>query len=101
VVPGGAGVVGSELGLADPAHAGQQLGQHTFKPTDPVSKEIAQYEEDTSAAGVLGAITPHPSGADTVEATFLRIADDMSQGKTKVADAVKQFFSEAKAALAA
>ncbi|MFJ9965770.1 extracellular solute-binding protein [Streptomyces avermitilis] len=72
-----------------------------FKPTDPVSKEIAQYEEDTSAAGVLGALTPHPSGADTVEATFLRIADDMSQGKTKVADAVKQFFSEAKTALAA
>ncbi|GGX48689.1 ABC transporter substrate-binding protein [Streptomyces fructofermentans] len=72
-----------------------------YRPADASSKAIAQYEEDVAAAGVLGAITPHPAGADTVEAAFLRIAGDMSQGKTKVSDAVKQFFSEAKTALAA
>ncbi|MFG2939305.1 ABC transporter substrate-binding protein [Streptomyces sp. NPDC048282] len=72
-----------------------------FKPTDTVSKEIAQYEEDTAKAGVLGTITPHPSGADTIEAAFLRIGGDMSQGKTKVSDAVKQFFSESEAAFQA
>ncbi|MGP3982394.1 ABC transporter substrate-binding protein [Streptomyces sp. KR80] len=71
-----------------------------FKPTDPVNKGIAEYEEKTAAAGVLEPITPHPAGADTVEAAFLRIATDMALGKTQVADAVKQFFSEAKAALA-
>lgn len=49
---------------------------------------------------MLGAITPHPAGADTVESAFLRIGGDMSQGTTKVSDAVKQFFSEAKTALA-
>ncbi|MEU1162506.1 substrate-binding domain-containing protein [Streptomyces sp. NPDC090075] len=72
-----------------------------FKPTDTVSKEIAQYEDDTAKAGVLGTITPHPSGADTIEAAFLRIGGDMSQGKTKVSDAVKQFFSESEAAFQA
>jgi multiple sugar transport system substrate-binding protein len=72
-----------------------------FKPTDEVNKAIAQYEEDVAAAGVLGKITPHPSGTDTVEAAFLRIAGDLNQGKTKVSDAVKQFFSEAESALAA
>ncbi|WP_055617607.1 ABC transporter substrate-binding protein, partial [Streptomyces phaeochromogenes] len=72
-----------------------------YKPTDAPNKAIAQYEEDVAAAGVLGTITPHPAGADTVEAAFLRIAGDMSQGKTKVSDAVKQFFSEAESALAA
>ncbi|MFE2583640.1 ABC transporter substrate-binding protein [Streptomyces sp. NPDC059378] len=72
-----------------------------YKPTDAVGKEIAQYEQDTAAAGVLGAITPHPSGADTVEAAFLRISGDMAQGKTKVSDAVKQFFSESEAAFQA
>ncbi|MER6350936.1 extracellular solute-binding protein [Streptomyces sp. NPDC001634] len=72
-----------------------------FKPTDAVNKEIAQYEDDTAKAGVLGTITPHPSGADTVESAFLRIGGDMSQGKTKVSDAVKQFFSEAQSAFSA
>jgi multiple sugar transport system substrate-binding protein len=72
-----------------------------FKPTDAVQKEIAQYEADTAKAGVLGTITPHPSGADTAESSFLRIAGDMAQGKTKVSDAVKQFFSEAQAAFSA
>lgn len=71
-----------------------------YKPTDAPNKAIAQYEEDVAAAGVLGEVTPHPAGADTVEAAFLRISGDMSQGKTKVADAVKQFFSEAETALA-
>ncbi|MFV0137063.1 ABC transporter substrate-binding protein [Streptomyces sp. HMX87] len=69
-----------------------------YKPTDPIGKEIARYEEDTAKAGVLGTITPHPSGADTVEAAFLRIGGDMAQGKTKVSDAVKQFFSESETA---
>ncbi|MFC3577100.1 ABC transporter substrate-binding protein [Streptomyces yaanensis] len=72
-----------------------------FKPTDEVNKEIAQYEDDTAKAGVLGTITPHPAGADTVESAFLRIGGDMSQGKTKVSDAVKQFFSEAQSAFSA
>ncbi|MFJ2904962.1 MULTISPECIES: ABC transporter substrate-binding protein [unclassified Streptomyces] len=69
-----------------------------YKPTDEVSKGIARYEEDTAEAGVLGKITPHPSGADVTEAAFLRIAGDMSQGKTTVSDAVKQFFSESETA---
>jgi multiple sugar transport system substrate-binding protein len=72
-----------------------------YRPTDAVSKEIAQYEEDTAKAGVLGTITPHPSGADTVEAAFLRIAGDMSLGTYKVSDAVKQFFDESEAAFQA
>jgi multiple sugar transport system substrate-binding protein len=72
-----------------------------YKPTDAVNKEIAQYEVDTAKAGVLGTITPHPSGADTVEAAFLRIGGDLGQGKTKVADAVKQFFTESEAAFQA
>ncbi|MET8860122.1 extracellular solute-binding protein [Streptomyces sp. NPDC004579] len=71
-----------------------------FQPSDAPSKAIARYEQDVAAAGVLGAITPHPAGADTVEAAFLRVGGDMSQGTTKVSDAVKQFFSEAKTALA-
>ncbi|MEV0181002.1 extracellular solute-binding protein [Streptomyces sp. NPDC050625] len=72
-----------------------------FKPTDAVSKEIAQYEEDTAKSGVLGTITPHPSGADTVEAAFLRIGGDLGQGKTTVANSVKQFFTESEAAFQA
>jgi len=72
-----------------------------FKPTDTVSKEIAQYEDTTAKSGVLGTITPHPSGADTVEASFLRIGGDLGQGKTKVTDAVKQFFTESEAAFQA
>ncbi|WP_053661807.1 ABC transporter substrate-binding protein [Streptomyces sp. MMG1121] len=72
-----------------------------YKPTDEVNKEIAQYEADTAKAGVLGTITPHPSGADTIEAAFLRIGGDLGQGKTKVSDAVKQFFTESEAAFQA
>jgi multiple sugar transport system substrate-binding protein len=72
-----------------------------FKPADAVSKEIAQYEADTQKAGVLGAITPHPSGADTIEAAFLRLGGDLGQGKAKVADSVKQFFTESDAAFQA
>jgi multiple sugar transport system substrate-binding protein len=72
-----------------------------YKPSDAVGKEIAKYEEDTAKAGVLGKITPHPSGADTSEAAFLRIAGDMSLGKVKVADAVKMFFDESEAAFQA
>ena len=38
---------------------------------------------------------------DTTEAAFLRLGGDLGQGKTKVADAVKQFFTEADAAFQA
>ncbi|MGY4928112.1 ABC transporter substrate-binding protein [Streptomyces sp. 900105755] len=72
-----------------------------YRPTDAVNKEIAQYEDDTAKAGVLGTITPHPSGADTIEAAFLRLGGDLGQGKTKVSDAVKQFFTESEAAFQA
>jgi multiple sugar transport system substrate-binding protein len=107
----------SEYGLAPiPTTDGKRTGQYlaslmlsaasseqyaAYRPADAVNKEIAQYEEDTAKAGVLGTITPHPSGADTTEAAFLRIGGDLGQGKTKVADAVKQFFTESEAAFQA
>jgi multiple sugar transport system substrate-binding protein len=72
-----------------------------FEPADAISKEIAQYEADTQKAGVLGTITPHPSGADTIEAAFLRLGSDLGQGKAKIADSVKQFFTESDAAFQA
>ncbi|OAH14224.1 ABC transporter substrate-binding protein [Streptomyces jeddahensis] len=72
-----------------------------YTPSDDQNKAIAAFEEACQKEGVLGKITPHPSGADVAEAAFLRIAGDMSQGKTKVNAAVKQFFNEAKAAFAA
>ncbi|MEU1494435.1 extracellular solute-binding protein [Streptomyces sp. NPDC005776] len=71
-----------------------------FQPTDAPSKAIGAYETEIAKAGVLEPITPHPAGADVVEAAFLRIAGDMSLGKASPEDAVKQFFSEAKTALA-
>ncbi|WP_328772882.1 ABC transporter substrate-binding protein [Streptomyces sp. NBC_00286] len=70
-----------------------------YKPTDPVNKEIAAYEESLVAAGVLEPITPHPNGADICEAAFLRIAEELGLGKRSVDDAVKQFFTESKTAL--
>ena len=60
-----------------------------FKPTDPNNKGVAAYEDEVAKAGVLGKITPHPSGADVVEAAFLRIGGEVAQGKTKPADAAK------------
>nr|WP_187283455.1 extracellular solute-binding protein [Streptomyces sp. t39] len=72
-----------------------------FQPTDPVSKKIAAYEQQIADAGVLEPITPHPAGADIVEAAFLRIAGDMALGKASAADSAKQFFTEAKTALGA
>ncbi|WP_406448387.1 extracellular solute-binding protein [Streptomyces sp. NBC_00876] len=71
-----------------------------FQPTDAPSKAIGAYETEIAEAGVLEPITPHPAGADVVEAAFLRIAGDMSLGKASPEDSVKQFFSEAKTALA-
>ncbi|MET7643637.1 extracellular solute-binding protein [Streptomyces sp. NPDC005426] len=71
-----------------------------FQPTDAPSKAIGAYESEIAEAGVLEPITPHPAGADVVEAAFLRIAGDMSLGKASPEDSVKQFFSEAKTALA-
>jgi multiple sugar transport system substrate-binding protein len=70
-----------------------------FKPTDPVNKKIAAYEQQLVDSGVLERITPHPAGADIAEAAFLRIAEEMALGKSSVAEAVRQFFSESKTAL--
>lgn len=64
-----------------------------------VNKEIAAYEEQLVDAGVLGAITPHPAGADVCEAAFLRIAEELALGERSVDEAVKQFFTECKTAL--
>ncbi|MFG2432330.1 ABC transporter substrate-binding protein [Streptomyces sp. NPDC048590] len=72
-----------------------------YEPTDAPSKAIGAYETEIAEAGVLETITPHPAGADVIEAAFLRIGGDLSLGKTSPKDAVKQFFSEAKTALAA
>jgi multiple sugar transport system substrate-binding protein len=69
-----------------------------FKPTG-VNKEIADYETAVAKAGLLEKITPHPSGADTCEAAFLRIFSEINQGTTSVDEGVTKFFSEAKTAL--
>ncbi|GHF16750.1 ABC transporter substrate-binding protein [Streptomyces fumanus] len=71
-----------------------------FQPDDEVNKAIAAYETSLVESGVLETITPHPSGADVCEAAFLRIAEEMALGKRSVEDAVKQFFTESKTALA-
>ncbi|GHB05804.1 MULTISPECIES: ABC transporter substrate-binding protein [Streptomyces] len=70
-----------------------------YRPTDAPSKAIEAYETAIAEAGVLEPITPHPAGADVIEAAFLRIAGDLSLGKASPKDSVKQFFSEAKTAL--
>ncbi|MFD9498394.1 ABC transporter substrate-binding protein [Streptomyces sp. NPDC060035] len=71
-----------------------------FQPTDAPSKAIAAYETAIADANILEPITPHPAGADVIEAAFLRISADLSLGKASPKDSVKQFFSEAKTALA-
>jgi multiple sugar transport system substrate-binding protein len=71
-----------------------------FQPDDEVNKAIAAYETSLVESGVLETITPHPAGADVCEAAFLRIAEEMALGKRSVEDAVKQFFTESKTALA-
>ncbi|MFF9037172.1 ABC transporter substrate-binding protein [Streptomyces sp. NPDC014892] len=76
-----------------------QAQYDAFKPTDPVNKAIAEYEESLVKAGVLEPITPHPNGADICEAAFMRIAEELALGKRSVDDAVKQFFTESKTAL--
>ncbi|WP_405660578.1 extracellular solute-binding protein [Streptomyces sp. NBC_01166] len=70
-----------------------------YQPADAPSKAIGAYETAIADAGVLEPITPHPAGADVIEAAFLRIGADLSLGKTSPKDSVKQFFSEAKTAL--
>lgn len=77
-----------------------QAQYDAFKPTDPVNKAIAEYEQSLVDAGVLEPITPHPNGADVCEAAFLRIGEEVGLGKRSVDDAVKQFFTESKTALA-
>ncbi|MFJ1667836.1 ABC transporter substrate-binding protein [Streptomyces bottropensis] len=76
-----------------------QAQYDAFKPTDPVNKAIAAYEESLVASGVLEPITPHPNGADICEAAFLRIGEELGLGTRSVDDAVKQFFTESKTAL--
>lgn len=71
-----------------------------YEPSDAPSKAIGAYETAIADAGVLEPITPHPAGADVIEAAFLRIGADLSLGKASPKDSVKQFFSEAKTALA-
>ncbi|QGZ52266.1 MULTISPECIES: ABC transporter substrate-binding protein [Streptomyces] len=70
-----------------------------FKPTDPVARQIAAYEQQLVDSGVLETITPHPAGADVCEAAFLRLAEEMALGKRSVPDAVKQYFTESETAL--
>ncbi len=70
-----------------------------YRPTDPVNKAIAAYEESLVKAGVLEPITPHPNGADICEAAFLRIGEELGLGKRSVGEAVEQFFNESKTAL--
>ncbi|MFF5252010.1 ABC transporter substrate-binding protein [Streptomyces leeuwenhoekii] len=77
-----------------------QAQYDAYQPTDPVNKAIAAYEESLVKAGVLEPITPHPGGADICESAFLRIAEEMALGKRSVDEAVKQFFTESKTALA-
>jgi multiple sugar transport system substrate-binding protein len=77
-----------------------QAQYDAYKPTDPVNQEIAAHEESVVAAGVLEPITPHPNGADVCEAAFLRLGEELGLGKRSVDDAVKQFFTESKTALA-
>ncbi|WP_033344906.1 ABC transporter substrate-binding protein [Catenuloplanes japonicus] len=60
---------------------------------------IAAYEE--AIAPLLQQAPPAPpKGAGTVEAAFLRIADEISYGRSAVPDAVDAFFAEAEDALA-
>ncbi|MFE5797229.1 ABC transporter substrate-binding protein [Streptomyces sp. NPDC056503] len=70
-----------------------------YVPTDEVGKQIAAYEKQLVETRVLEPITPHPAGADVCEAAFLRLSEEMSLGTRSVADAVKQYFTEAKTAL--
>ncbi|MCE0445047.1 extracellular solute-binding protein [Streptomyces tricolor] len=72
-----------------------------YRPTDTVNKEIAQYEEDTAEAGVLGTITPTLPVPTPSRPPFLRIGGDLGQGRAKVSDAVNQLFTEAEAAFQA
>jgi multiple sugar transport system substrate-binding protein len=60
---------------------------------------IAEYEK--AIAPLLQAAPPAPpKGAGTVEAAFLRIADEISYGRSSVPDAVNTLFAEAEDALA-
>ncbi|MER5737188.1 MULTISPECIES: extracellular solute-binding protein [unclassified Streptomyces] len=70
-----------------------------YVPADEVGKQIAAYEKQLVETRVLEPITPHPAGADVCEAAFLRLSEEMSLGTRTVADAVKQYFTEAKTAL--
>ncbi|MFD9030740.1 ABC transporter substrate-binding protein [Streptomyces sp. NPDC059567] len=70
-----------------------------FRPTDPIAKEIAAYEQSLVDAGVLEPITPHPAGADVCESAFLRLAEELGLGTRSVDEAVEQFFTESKTAL--
>ncbi|NGN69025.1 extracellular solute-binding protein [Streptomyces sp. A7024] len=94
-------IMGYDRGV--PATTAQYEAYEPDKDKDPVLKKvntsIAAYEDSLVEAKVLGPITPHPEGADVVEAAFLRINEEMALGKRSVKDAVKQFFTESKTAL--
>ncbi|MCT2593204.1 extracellular solute-binding protein [Streptomyces sp. N2-109] len=72
-----------------------------FEPTDKVSKQISEYEKQIAEKGVLETITPHPAGADVIEAAFLRVATEVSLDKASPGEAVEKFFSEAETAFTA
>lgn len=72
-----------------------------FEPTDKVSKQISAYETKIAETGLLEPITPHPAGADVIEAAFLRLATEMSLDKASPGEAVDKLFSEAKTAFTA
>jgi multiple sugar transport system substrate-binding protein len=96
-------VMGYDMGVlaTDEQFDAYKPGAEADKAVVEANKGIAAYENEVEKAGVLGKITPHPSGADVVEAAFLRIAGDVANAKQKVPAAVKQFFSEAEAAFQA
>ena len=69
-----------------------------YTPTG-VDAQVAAYEKEVAAAGVIEPITPHPAGADVCEASLLRIYGEIAQGTTSVDKGVSTFFSEAKTAI--
>jgi len=63
------------------------------------SAEVAKYEE--SVAATLSKTPPAPpKGAGTIEAAFLRIAEEIAYKRMSVADGVNTFFTEAEETLA-
>lgn len=70
-----------------------------FEAYEPKGPDALIAEYENSVTEYLEPITPHPAGADTVEAAFLSIYGSIAQGTTSVDAGVAQFFDEAKTAL--